>query len=411
MVVMDAVQAARSRLFVTPSPDTPSPSLRPCPPGVGCLRRTLARTTERYKRALMVCGLLAAMLWPGALAATPIEDVISLLDQARYAEARDALEALLEHDPDAPEARLLYGNLQAREGHFAEAIAVFENLRSDRPDLPEVHNNLAVLYARLGRLDDARVALVGALDLRPDDIMYDNLGDVYMQLAQNAYARAKELRADNAAASEPSASTDEDSISLAESAESPVPATTEGGVQEPAIKSQEPESTEASSPAPADASSGACVRAGKFKDRTAAAEAGKWMESRGAEAVEIRHEEHEAVKFYRVYLPAASSRKDAVAKMRELQGRGVQDVGLINEKPLTNAVSVGVFRDERNMRRRIAEMETLGYSALSEANTVVVRAYVIEARLPGDERAAVDGPWATAFPEHPIRRVDCPDRR
>ena len=53
----------------------------------------------------------------------------------------------------------------------------------------EAHNNLAVLYARVGRLDDAREALVAALELRPDAVVYANLGDVYMKLAERAYQR------------------------------------------------------------------------------------------------------------------------------------------------------------------------------------------------------------------------------
>ena len=66
----------------------------------------------------------------------------------------------------------------------------------------EAHNNLAVLYARQGRLDDAREALVAALELRSDAVVYANLGDVYMKLAERAYQRAHELRDQDVAALE-----------------------------------------------------------------------------------------------------------------------------------------------------------------------------------------------------------------
>ena len=93
--------------------------------------------------------MLAAAVWPGVLAAGPIEDALSLVAQGRHAEARALLEPLLEREPDAPDVRLLLGVLHAREGNYAEAITVFERLRDDQPTMFEVHNNLAVLYAKL----------------------------------------------------------------------------------------------------------------------------------------------------------------------------------------------------------------------------------------------------------------------
>ena len=107
---------------------------------------------------------------------------------------------MLARNPDAPGVRLLQGVLHAREGNLVEAVAIFEGLRDDHPTMFEAHNNLAVLYAKLGRLDDARKALVGALEMRPDAVIYANLGDVYMKLAERAYERAHEIRAEQEAA-------------------------------------------------------------------------------------------------------------------------------------------------------------------------------------------------------------------
>lgn len=107
----------------------------------------------------------------------------------------------------------------AREGNFVEAISVFEDLRSDYPEMFETHNNLAVLYAELGRLDDTRGALIAALELRPDAVVYANLGDVYARLAQRAYAHARQLSTEPAATSQSSATVEPTSEPPAKPAE------------------------------------------------------------------------------------------------------------------------------------------------------------------------------------------------
>ena len=153
------------------------------------------RLAPWLRRAALACGLLTATAhWSGALADVSIADALSLVGQGRFAEAREILEPMLRQQPDSPDVRLLHGVLEARQGNLADAVVVFEGLRTDHPTMFEAHNNLAVLYARVGRLDDARDALVAASELRPDPVVYANLGDVYMKLAERAYKRAHELR-------------------------------------------------------------------------------------------------------------------------------------------------------------------------------------------------------------------------
>ena len=162
--------------------------------------------------------------------------------------------------------------------------------------------------------------------------------------------------------------------------------------------------------ASADPVGAVCVRAGTFKDILTATEVAKWVQTHGARVLAIRHEQHETFSNNRVYLPAASSRAAAAATVGELRGRGVSDVAVILKGPLTNAVSLGVFRKESNMRRRVAELETLGYSVSTVANTRVEDEFAIEARADGDG-AAFDDAWTAAFPGQPIRPIDCDDRR
>ena len=162
-----------------------------------------------------------------------------------------------------------------------------------------------------------------------------------------------------------------------------------------------------SRPAAPPASGGACVRAGKFKDRAAAARAAEWMQSLGAEAVEMRHEKNRVVKSYRVYLPASPTAEAAAAKLRELRGKGIRDVAIIGKGARANQISLGVYKRRKNTRHRVAELKKLGYSALSAANTKTLSEYAIGART-GGSRSAFRSAWTARFPRNPIRYVDCP---
>jgi len=368
--------------------------------------QAIAAALSRRWRVLIVCGALSTIPCSGALASDPVARALTLIAQERYSEAEEVLDPLLDREPNAPGVRLVQGVFHARQGNYDEAIAIYENLRRDYPSMFEAHNNLAVLYAKLGRLDDALKAFKAALRLRPDAIVYANLGDLYMQFADLAYKRARELYVAETEALQESMEADTAPAPLAEPAEPSVPATAKSEAQDPIPGLQEPESVEAATPVSAPTSSRQCVRAGAFEDRASAAEAASWMESRGAEAAEVRQEEREVVKNYHVYLPPYPSRAAAVAQADELRRQGVSDIWIINEGTRANGISLGVYRNERYMRRRVAELEKLGYAVVSTPNMRIVIDYVVEASV-GNDRAAFDDTWATTYRDHAISTVDC----
>jgi Flp pilus assembly protein TadD len=74
------------------------------------------------------------------------------------------------------------------------AKAVYVRLTQEFPELPEPHNNLATIYAQESKFVLARDALEMAVRLNPDyAVAQENLGDVYVRLAREAYTRAASL--------------------------------------------------------------------------------------------------------------------------------------------------------------------------------------------------------------------------
>lgn len=373
-----------------------------------------AAAGDRARRSSIALAMLAAAFWAAAAsAADPAERVLSLLSQEKYSEARAALQPLLRNAPGAARLRLLNGILLSREGRAGEAVAVFERLRKDRPGMFEPHNNLAVIYAEQGRLDEARDVLLAALARRSDPVAFANLGDVYMRLAERAYSRARDVGA--AAPAEPEARRPElrartgqkaPPDSAAPSPDAPaVPATGEAPLASDDDSGRSGESGPFSS-APADAQDTGCVRAGRFRDRKALAEAAEWIRSRGAEIVDLRDEKIRVVTSYRVYLPASPSAKAAAAKLRELRGRGIRDVSIMRKGARGNRISLGVFKSKDNAKRRAAQLAKLGYSAKWAANAKSLGVYAIRARA-GEPRSALLSSWKDRYPAQPIEPVDC----
>lgn len=154
------------------------------------LRQILAR------RALPAAFTAFAFTAP-ALGAD-VEEINGLLQTGKYEIALARTSVLLEKTPGDAQARFLKGLSLSGMGKRTEALEVFEALSRDFPALPEPYNNIAALHAAVGDLDRARVALEKAV--RADSryaVAYANLGDLHVQLAQNAYGRALELDPSN----------------------------------------------------------------------------------------------------------------------------------------------------------------------------------------------------------------------
>jgi hypothetical protein len=89
-----------------------------------------------------------------------------------------------------------------------------------------------------------------------------------------------------------------------------------------------------------------------------------------------------ALRGYRVFLPAADSRAAALASARALAARGLRDYYVVTAGEQQNTVSLGLFRDLENARRRQAEVAALGYAASLEPRTEAVPQWWVDIAAP-----------------------------
>lgn len=143
----------------------------------------------------------AALCAPLAMAQTEdYAEVNRLMRAGQMSEALTKADQYLAGKPRDPQMRFLKGVIQTETGKPTDAIATFTKLTEDFPELPEPYNNLAVLYAGQSQFDKARAALEMAIRTNPSyATAHENLGDVYAKLASQAYSKALQLDAGNAA--------------------------------------------------------------------------------------------------------------------------------------------------------------------------------------------------------------------
>ena len=162
---------------------------------------TLLSISARARRltwsAVALISLAAPLAWAQA---DDYAEVNRLVRSGQFNEAMYKVDQYLATKPRDPQMRFLKGVIQTESGKSAEAITTFAKLTEDYPELPEPYNNLAVLYASQSQFDKARAALEMAIRTNPSyATAHENLGDVYAKLASQAYSKALQLDAGNAA--------------------------------------------------------------------------------------------------------------------------------------------------------------------------------------------------------------------
>jgi Flp pilus assembly protein TadD len=122
------------------------------------------------------------------------EQVTQLMRDKQPQAALDRVDGFLEKRPRDAQLRFLRGVILSDLGRGTDAVGVFEQLIRDFPELPEPYNNLAVLVASQGRYEHARGLLHQAITAQPNYVTaYENLGDLHVAMAIDAYQQASKL--------------------------------------------------------------------------------------------------------------------------------------------------------------------------------------------------------------------------
>ena len=152
-------------------------------------------------RELRQSVLLCVVCFSAACLAGPTEDTkdaTKLYQQGKLDQALTKVNGALAQQPKDAQGRFLKGLILTEMKKGADAIQVFAGLTEDYPELPEPYNNLAVLYASQGNYDKAKAALELAIHTHPSyATAYENLGDIYAQLARRSYDKALQLDKSN----------------------------------------------------------------------------------------------------------------------------------------------------------------------------------------------------------------------
>ncbi len=137
---------------------------------------------------ILFCGLL---LLTALARADMYTDVNRLIQSENWDKALQQAQSRLKTAPTDPQMRLLLSRIQDGQGQTDAALDTLQALTQNFPELPEPHNNLAALLVRQNRYTEALTALQAAILARPDyAIALENLGDVHVALAREAYAKA-----------------------------------------------------------------------------------------------------------------------------------------------------------------------------------------------------------------------------
>ena len=161
--------------------------------------------TESLVLAALRCAGIAVLLALSVATAgaqtDELGEINKLIKASQFEQAAARIDQALTGKPKDAQLRFLKGVVLTDLKKSPEAVDVFLQLSGDFPELPEPYNNLAVIYASQGQYAKARAALDMAIKVAPSwGTAHENLGDVYVMLAEQSYDKAVQLEPHNTAA-------------------------------------------------------------------------------------------------------------------------------------------------------------------------------------------------------------------
>jgi SPOR domain len=119
--------------------------------------------------------------------------------------------------------------------------------------------------------------------------------------------------------------------------------------------------------------------------------------------IQFREIQTDALEGYRVFLPAAASREEALQFARKLAGLGIRDYYVVTAGPQENTVSLGIFKALSDAENRKAVITQLGFNPMLETRSDKVSQWWIDVAVPEDFQIN------TVFPDTKlsVNRVSC----
>lgn len=128
------------------------------------------------------------------------------------------------------------------------------------------------------------------------------------------------------------------------------------------------------------------------------------------ERIQFRETHAKRKRGFWVYLPAFQSRSAALAAARELSAKGVRDYYVVTAGDQENTISLGLFRDAENAKRRQDEVRAMGLTAQLHERTEETPEYWLDYAFAGAEAPA----WQERVPDRlalAARELPCGDLR
>lgn len=100
--------------------------------------------------------------------------------------------------------------------------------------------------------------------------------------------------------------------------------------------------------------------------------------------IQFREMQAAALQGYRVFLPAAKTREEALQFARQLAANGLRDYYVVTAGPQENTVSLGIFRDLKNAEARKESVVKLGFNPVLESRTEPASQWWIDVAVPED---------------------------